>query len=154
MNIIVTNRPTIQHPGVLQGMDNHIIISVTMPTTPLAGIHETDKTLGILRLTFNDIYPMNIPEWKVKELFGEPILFSQEMADSICDFVEKHKDNVSTIIVHCEAGHSRSPAIAAALCQYFDDVVESQFFDQSRYRLNMLVYSTLLNTILARMEVK
>jgi predicted protein tyrosine phosphatase len=38
-------------------------------------------------------------------------------ANAIWDFVDEHCSEVQTLIVHCNAGHSRSPAVAAAICK-------------------------------------
>lgn len=151
MKILVTNRPTIQQPGVLNNIPAHIIISITAPTskdtTREATIHTTEKTKGVLRMFFHDVYPMNLPDWKIKEVYGNPLLFNDKYAKEIYDFVKKHEKEVECIIVHCEAGHSRSPGVAAALCSLFKECDENEFYDQSKYRLNMLVYSTLWNYI-------
>jgi predicted protein tyrosine phosphatase len=40
------------------------------------------------------------------------VLFSDEMAQQIIDFIEKNRD-VETLLVHCFAGQSRSRAVAA-----------------------------------------
>ncbi len=38
-------------------------------------------------------------------------------ADRVWRFVRKHESQVGTIVVHCEQGMSRSPAVAATLCK-------------------------------------
>ena len=71
----------------------------------------------------------------------DPILFSPEHAKQIWDFVEKNWDNVDLIMVHCLAGASRSPAVAAAIAlkKYGNDNLYFQL-----YCPNRLVYRTLL----------
>jgi D-serine deaminase-like pyridoxal phosphate-dependent protein len=42
-------------------------------------------------------------------------LYSNEQADQVAAFVKQHKDEVRLIILHCDAGLSRSPGMADAL---------------------------------------
>ncbi|MCK9459731.1 MAG: hypothetical protein M0R80_08840 [Proteobacteria bacterium] len=72
-----------------------------------------------------------------------PILFTPEHAQQIWDFVEKNWDKVELLMVHCLAGASRSPAVAAAIAlkKYENDNLYFQL-----YCPNRLVYRTLLET--------
>lgn len=55
------------------------------------------------------------------------------------DFVDKWKDKVEEIIVHCHAGISRSSGCAAAICQYLR--LEDEFiWDSDLYIPNSRVY--------------
>lgn len=69
-------------------------------------------------------------------------LMSDEDAEKIANFVEKNKNDL--IIVHCDAGISRSSAVAAAiLLHYTGD--DSAIFDNERaYSPNMWVYFMVL----------
>lgn len=119
------------------------VISITAPGYPNANIKDTNK---ILRLSFHDVWPMNIPKQQIKKIYGDIKLFSEKEADEIFRFVLKNKD-VEKIVVHCEQGYSRSSAVAAALCELYKDCDLSEFFDEKQYKPNMLVYSILYNFI-------
>ncbi|MEE0874790.1 MAG: hypothetical protein UIH27_15155 [Ruminococcus sp.] len=69
-------------------------------------------------------------------------LMSDEDAEKIANFVERNKQDL--IIVHCDAGISRSSAVAAAiLLHYTGD--DSAIFDNERaYSPNMWVYFKVL----------
>jgi predicted protein tyrosine phosphatase len=69
------------------------------------------------------------------------ILFTEAHAQQIWDFVEKVWDQVDLLMVHCLAGQSRSPAVAAAIAKikYNDDMMYFRL-----YTPNSLVYNTLL----------
>jgi predicted protein tyrosine phosphatase len=66
----------------------------------------------VLYLAFDDAEPTTSPV-----LAAQVKLMTAEQARQIWDFVEKHTDEVGAMVVHCEQGISRSPAVAAALCK-------------------------------------
>lgn len=92
-----------------------------------------ENRLGLLQLAFYDIdHPVKQYE-----------TFTEEQAQQILDFAAKYWDEAKVMLVHCEAGVSRSAAVAAALSKiYFGD--DEKFF-QSPYIPNSLVYRTILN---------
>jgi hypothetical protein len=68
-------------------------------------------------------------------------LMTPAQAREALRFVENHKADAGTAVVHCESGISRSPAVAAALCKAMggDD---GRFWRD--YRPNQHVYSCIL----------
>lgn len=64
-------------------------------------------------------------------------------AGEIWEFVRRQPVSVGAVVVHCEGGVSRSPAVAAALCKGLggDD---SCFFRQ--YKPNAYVYRLMCET--------
>lgn len=71
----------------------------------------------------------------------KPTLFNEQMAYDIIAFWSKI--NPKVFVIHCDTGFSRSPAVAAALTSINGDS-DLEFF--SRYRPNMFVYRTLVET--------
>jgi len=65
--------------------------------------------VAVLRLTFNDI---------VAAPAAEDVLFAAEHAGEVLRFVEQWR-HVERIVVHCQAGASRSPGVALGLCDAF-----------------------------------
>ena len=66
-------------------------------------------------------------------------LMTEEQADAICTFVLRYAREIDTLIIHCTAGASRSPAVAAGiLCGLRQD--ESIIWDNPEYHPNPLVY--------------
>lgn len=70
-------------------------------------------------------------------------LFSEIHADQILDFVLAHAEQIDWLLVHCEAGANRSPAVAAALTRIFRCGEHLRFFER-RKAPNTLVYELLL----------
>lgn len=69
-------------------------------------------------------------------------LMSDEDAEKIADFVERNKQNL--IIVHCDAGISRSSAVAAAILLHYTGDDAAIFDNERAYSPNMWVYFKVL----------
>jgi protein-tyrosine phosphatase len=134
MKFFVHSRPVIElmdFPEV-----PHAIISVTTPGDLNAvRLHTNSHTLGVLSLSFYDT-----DNHVVYADSGRR--FSIADADQILNFVGTHAKIVEEVHVHCDAGWSRSPAIAAALSKiYLND--DAEYF--RRYSPNMRVYGGIIN---------
>jgi predicted protein tyrosine phosphatase len=113
----------------------HVIISITSHTDDVARLPINEMCRGVLRLSFPDAEAPS-------ELYAEANLFSEEHATTIWTFTQGHLSEIGRMIVHCDAGVSRSAAVAAALARVLNDD-DSEFFG-GRYRPNMRVYRLLL----------
>lgn len=78
--------------------DTYAVISIQDCHTGGFGVKfaENQFCKGVLTLYFDDI---------VTEVDGA-VLFDDDMAESIIDFIEQHKTEVDTLLVHCYAGLS------------------------------------------------
>jgi len=75
--------------------------------------------------------------------FPEEAIFKEETANLILSFYDLVvKEGAEVMMVHCEAGVSRSPGVAAALSKIHLGE-DQEFFDN--YTPNMLVYRKILN---------
>lgn len=115
----------------------HVIISITSSPDDVARLRANETCRGILRLSFPDA---EVPS----ALYAEANLFSREHAMKVWAFVQQQLPEIQRIIVHCDAGVSRSSAVAAALARVLNHD-DTEFFG-GRYRPNMRVYRTLLET--------
>ena len=70
------------------------------------------------------------------------ILFDEKDADSILEFVSTYASDIDLIVVHCEAGISRSAGTASALSLIYNGE-DQYYFDH--YLPNMLVYRKIIN---------
>ena len=96
--------------------------------------------LGHLQLAFADILSPDDPRG-----------FKREHAHRILDFVRGIWDKIELLMVHCEAGVSRSPAVAAGISLIFLGT-DGVFFMPHLYQPNQFVYDTLLETAWKRGE--
>jgi len=86
--------------------------------------------------------------------FNRSDCFQPEDAKRILEFVEKVKDKIEVLLVHCFAGWSRSPAVAAAIDKIFNNKNEKENMHYwTHYEPNMLVYKTIVETWSAGHEV-
>lgn len=110
----------------------HIVISITSAPSDTARIPSSSALRGLLRLSFADA-----------DEPSELTLFDDQHALEIVTFLRAHPE-VDRLVIHCDAGLSRSPAIAAAIARA-DGQDDSLWFE--RYRPNPRVYRLLLNAL-------
>ena len=107
----------------------------------------------VLNLRFSDGKPAMFVSNEDKDYLERQIingtvkLFDEEDAKKIKNFVDNmnKRGDVQTLLIHCAAGVSRSPAVAAAICQYLFDNDGNFFKTQlpNRYIYdNLLKYFT------------
>lgn len=107
-----------------QGSD-YVIVSITdekdLEKIPIR-FHPAKNLVGVLHLPFIDIPPSKIDTTKtVYEQYElDNNAFSKELAYSLIGFIDNYKEKYPKInvLVHCEAGVSRSQAIGAFLEVY------------------------------------
>ena len=98
----------------------YIIISIKEAPYEDYGISFTTQggnCLGVLEMHFSDIDL----SWDYSKYIerGELVLYSEEMAKEIVDFINEHIEKVDEILIHCHAGASRSVAVARAIEDYY-----------------------------------
>jgi len=103
----------------------------------------------ILEMTFADADAPNTPD-VYGTIVSEEDLLSAEQVKQIVEFVKKNKNY--DIIVHCDAGISRSSGVAAAILKYYtgDD---SQIFDSRWFAPNMWCYRKVLEGFIYKDEL-
>ena len=136
MELLVYSRAAIER---LPAHDvGHVIISISSAQDDVAKLPSSPCCRGVLRLFFADVaHPERHPELKA---------FSDADARAIWSFVLEHRASIERIVVHCDAGWSRSPAVAAALAKTLGQS-DAEYF--RRYHPNLHVYRTLLDGIAA-----
>lgn len=113
--------------------DTYAVISIQDSHTGGFGVRfaENQFCKGVLTLLFDDI---------VTEVDGA-VLFDDDLADTIIDFIEQHRKCVDTLLVHCYAGQSRSRAVGAFAVEMLGGD-NSRYFEESNTP-NMFVYDVL-----------
>lgn len=112
--------------------EKHIVISITSAADQEVILPTNINRVSELFLKFDD----------VQDIDSRFIYFDRDMSKQILDFVETYINNVSLIIVQCQAGISRSVAVASALSKiinYADDAIYTSGIP------NMFVYVTILD---------
>ena len=110
MKFIVTDREGIEAGIVVRSA--YVVISIHDPGKCPAKVRKQGGLRDVLVLAFHDAEPGEgtLPPPGIR-------LMTADQAQEIRRFVERHKDDVGAVVVHCEQGVSRSPAVAAALCK-------------------------------------
>lgn len=145
MNVTVMSRHNAVRYCGQNNPDSSVMISISDPRMVYDSepfITEENKILDILRLSFSDA------DGKGLDVYGNPVeesdLMTDEDAKKVAEFVEAHQDIF--ILVHCDAGISRSAGVAAAILKHYtgDD---SKVFQSGRHYPNMWCYRKTLNAL-------
>lgn len=91
-------------------------------------------------LTFDDVD-------KADEGVTGSLPMDKEQANLIASFVKLIPDTTTDLVVHCEAGMSRSAGVAAAIMKWMTND-DSSIFDVPAYRPNMLCYRMTLESLM------
>lgn len=164
MNFKVMSRKTAIEYSQQAHEDKSAIISITNTDDliyPFAPIPQSNIQ-SILYMQFDDIQQISENEYKyffgknnngvmLKEDFEqtEYKVFSDTDAKIICDFIDRLKGEIDTIIVHCLAGRSRSAGCAAAIMLALEGD-DSSIFNNPFYHPNTTVYTKLIKEFARR----
>lgn len=161
MKICVLSRREFE---VYQGIEPYIAISITDPNSEPVEFTDNDNFLQMLSLQFHDVDKRIKKRKDCKickgtgkiELFSninnghcyactdkmDIITFDKQMACKILDFVSDWVLDINQVVVHCEAGISRSAGVASALSLIYNKK-DQYYFDN--YLPNTLVYRKIIN---------
>jgi len=117
----------------------YVVISICEPDQELPNFVEDLNRSDVFKLEIHDV-----DDVFYAEKFGYTIL-SEEDAINILNFMERVKNQVEFIVIHCFAGKSRSSGLAAALYKIYEGD-DSIIMENQKYIPNMYVYRTVLNT--------
>ena len=112
----------------------YVVVSVTDPDRMEATLAESPHQKAVLRLRFHD-------KSGPRAALSGKVAMTPAVAREILAFVRAHLSEVALIVCQCEAGISRSAAIAAALSRILQG--EDLFFF-AQYAPNDWIYQTLL----------
>lgn len=135
MEFVVVSRQEIETGIIVRSA--YVVISITDPGSQPAKIQKSAGFREVLRLQFHDAIPLK----GYFKLPPEVVLMNEDHARAIWDFVDQWKGAVETIVVHCEQGMSRSPAVAAAICEVLGGD-NAHFFHE--YLPNRFVFDMLM----------
>ncbi|AQV92297.1 hypothetical protein BJN34_00120 [Cupriavidus necator] len=103
------------------------VISIVAPERPPANL---GGFTHVLRLSFADVDFLN-PNLSARAKAKIVHAFTEEQALAIRSFVESLPDEITSVVVHCEGGYSRSCAIAVALHRLYGYHAEPQLLSQA-----------------------
>lgn len=135
-------------------MGGKIMRVIVVPKNQLRNIIFDKKYIIISTTTDETPAVVNIPEENVIRFRFEDIdrgangrVFNKDEALAIKKFIQGHLEDTEMIVCSCDAGMSRSPAMAAAI-SYWLNGSDKEIWDNHMYRPNSHVYNTLLYTLM------
>lgn len=145
MKWAVFSRREMQRYAWQEHNETSIVISINSSCELFLEIPRKSKNgiKKLLSLSFDDVDKKQYDDM-IEDGYGSVVLMSEQDAARIVSFVKKHKDSVDGIIVHCDAGVSRSAGVMAAIMKWLtgDD---SKIFSDLRFCPNMWCYRLVLN---------
>ena len=123
-------------------------ISIATESADLPKINKVQQ-VGLLQLVFADVDTQEKLTYLQEEVGIKSCLFNVQHANLVLDFIRDLKDKIEVLMVHCTAGVSRSPAVAAAITKIMGEDDTDWF---RRKCPNALVYRTILDTAFKRGE--
>ncbi len=130
LEFTVTDRESVEDGILVRG--SYVVISIHDPEKRPARVVRQSGLRDVLRLAFHDAEPsddMKLPD--------DIVLMTAEQARRVWQFVQRWEGEVGIVVVHCEQGMSRSPAVAATLCRAYGGD-EQRFFND--FQPNLYVY--------------
>lgn len=122
-----------------------VIISISDPNGSYHSapfVHERTNIKAILRLCFSDA------DGPGRDVYGKKVdvsgLMSDEDAEKVVRFVLRHSD--CDLIIHCDAGISRSAGVGAAIIKVINGD-DSPVFENGQYHPNMWCYRKTLEKL-------
>lgn len=113
---------------------SEICISIRDPHAPAPTLSKNFS--DVLALEFDDC---------TERYSSLEVPITPEQARKIYNFVLSHEENIRTLTIHCNAGLSRSPALALALAKQFRPGLLSSL-EQEYPRYNKFVYKVVAET--------
>jgi predicted protein tyrosine phosphatase len=110
VKIVVTDRESIER-GVLV-RSSYVVVSIHDPDKPPPRVRRQSGFRDVLQLAFHDAEP--VPS---SPLPAGVRAMSREDAAAIWAFLSALGGDAGCVVVHCEQGMSRSPAVAAAIAR-------------------------------------
>jgi predicted protein tyrosine phosphatase len=120
----------------------HLIISISSGhKAPSVRLPICKTTVAVLPLVFSDLIDADARN-----------AFTKEQAKDVWDFLDRYDGQYNRILIHCDAGLSRSPAMAFAI----NEVVlgRKTDFGRAAHKPNPLVYRLMLEEGLKHKEKK
>ena len=120
--------------------NSHVFISITAPGVIPVELPDNVFRRAELFLSFDDIE--NVKELAAFDRDPEtwPIIFNYSHANKVMNLLLENIPYLSTILINCDSGVSKSPAVAAAIDRFFGG--DGKIFFE-KYQPNNLVFKIL-----------
>ena len=133
MKLQVMSKAAARKYSFNENIEDCVIVSINNVSEPANQFNPNPHIKGVCTLFFNDVEG------------DERDCMTREDADKIIAFINQYVDKVNHIVVHCEAGISRSAGTCAALMMILNGN-DFEIFDNPKYSPNMHCYRLVLES--------
>lgn len=105
--------------GAFRAAVPYVMVQIASPFDTHPGLLDDPHRVASLKVKFHDFH--QVPHDATHQTMAElaHYMYDRKTACSVVDLVREHRQRISLVAVHCEAGISRSAAMAAALAEIF-----------------------------------
>jgi len=146
VKILVANKKNAEHISRIM-KESHAMISITTPGDDLADLADNDNRVDLLRIQFHDLTDIHVKEAEKGGVPKHMVFPNVGHANQILDWFENlDQSKTDCLIIHCNEGCSRSPGVAAALCEVNGEGEGHFAHDDPRgcYSPNILIKSLII----------
>lgn len=106
------------------------IIDVDYRKSAIISVMSPDVDRRVDLTQFKEVLKLDFYDYELRHMreFRQDNIFTDEMADQVWNFVSNLGEDIEALVIHCEAGVSRSPAIGYALHVLSDRLELARFF--------------------------
>jgi predicted protein tyrosine phosphatase len=134
VELIVTDRESIEAGIAVR--TRYVVISIHNSRSKKPKVRRQAGLKDVLFVKFDDAESSTL-----MELPPRIKLMTAAHAKAIWSFMSLHQNGIGTIVVHCEQGMSRSPAVAAAIARRLG-MDETRFWNE--HQPNQFVYDMMV----------
>jgi len=136
-HIEILSRNKAKSFSAMKNIPSCVIVSINSDDGIPNRFFNNPQIKAVTHFTFNDVEDGNDS-------------ITEEQVNQISDFVKRWIDKVDTIVVHCDAGVSRSAGIGAAIMKWANGD-DSKVFNDGTFCPNMRCYRLMLNALMIDM---
>jgi predicted protein tyrosine phosphatase len=124
--VYAVSRDEVEHGPDPAGNEDKIIVSITDPETRRHDGSVMGGRFASIVFPYKSVCRLMFDDWHGERLDGfrvtngrDPIFFTHDMALDVCQFISGWHVYVRHLLIHCEAGVSRSVGMALAVMDHY-----------------------------------
>jgi predicted protein tyrosine phosphatase len=115
-----------QQAEAMRGRQSAALISITDPDQPVVSLNR--EWGSVVRVAFHDADPITFPG-----LNPDMQPMTEDQARMIVSFVSGLPENITSLVVHCKSGISRSAGVAKAVAEAYHILFPKEYIEYNHH---------------------